>query len=62
MLRRLIEGKADINIKSKNGDSLLHFLYQNSKSNNQMIQLLLESGIDINHQNKKGETGSIILF
>lgn len=53
---RMIERRADINAKSYNGDGLLHNLFQNSKSFIGIISLLLESGINVNHKNKKGET------
>lgn len=54
IVQKLIQNKADVNIRTRNGNTALMFA-----SNYDIIQTLIENKADVNNQNKNGDTALI---
>lgn len=56
-MRMLLNFKADVNIRSENhGKSALHFVCQNENVSEDVLDILLEAGSDINMKDSRGKT------
>lgn len=54
LLKLILKSGFDINTKSKEGRTILHFVVY--KMDKKMIEVLVNKGVDINHRNNNGET------
>lgn len=55
-LKKLIKSGADVHVKDKKGNNLLHLATKQWYSDLELFDILIAKGVSINEQNKKGET------
>lgn len=59
--RRVKPGQVDVNVVDSGGNSLIHFDVASGRPDPKFIKHLINLGIDIDHQNKMGETALHLL-
>ena len=61
-LKELIEQGADVNVKDKKGNNLLHLAVTQWYSDLELFDILITKGVSINEKNKRGDTALHILL
>lgn len=60
MKKMLLEGKVDVNMCLEDERNCLHLVLSSTKMSNKVFEMLVDSKIDINKQNKMGRTPLIM--
>lgn len=55
-LKELIEQGADVHVRDKKGNNLLHLATKQWYSDLELFDILITKGVSINEQNKRGDT------